>query len=176
MNHYHYLATLSTLWHDATSRYQKGAHKAETLFSSQEDQDFIRSIGATPQEIFDFIEDYISGGEPDFATFAVLQDIRRSYFLEVQGGVFSSMRLVPSLLPARDEELAGIRWLPRIIPKAMAKLRGELDPDIMYCCGGDRRFFKENNIHPGDFLRVVWRSGGNREQIAQWVVKRSTGN
>ena len=60
-----------------------------------------------------------------------------------------------------------------IIPKTKAKLRGELPPSLMYCCGGDRRFFQEYNIHPAEFLSLVWRQEGNDAAIVDWVVKRS---
>jgi len=49
----------------------------------------------------------------------------------------------------QDRRCAGIEWLPRIIPKTKAKLRGELR-DLMYCCGGDRRFFQAHSIHPAN--------------------------
>jgi hypothetical protein len=48
-----------------------------------------------------------------------------------------------------------------------------MNPDLMYGCGGDRKFFLENDIHPGEFLRVVWACGEDDEAIVQWAVKRS---
>jgi hypothetical protein len=75
-------------------------------------------------------------------------------------------------LPAKDSEIEGIRWLPRIIPKARAKLRGELPPETMFCCGGDRHFFHHNNIHPSEFLGIVRRAGEDDQKIIDWVVQR----
>jgi hypothetical protein len=43
----------------------------------------------------------------------------------------------------------------------------------MYCCGGDRRFFKEHDILPSEFLGVVWRNGDRDEATIDWVVARS---
>jgi hypothetical protein len=47
---------------------------------------------------------------------------------------------------------------------------GELDPDVMYGCGGDRNFLAKNGgIHPADFLRHVWASGGDDSKIVAWI-------
>ena len=61
------------------------------------------------------------------------------------------------------------RWLPRLIFKARLKLRGEMDPEIMYGCGGDRQFFVKYDIHPADFLRAVWASGGDQAKVLAFV-------
>jgi len=59
--------------------------------------------------------------------------------------------------------------LPRLIEKAKAKLRGEMPPELMYCCGGDRAFLREHGIHPADFLREVWAAGDDTKKILQYV-------
>jgi hypothetical protein len=61
--------------------------------------------------------------------------------------------------------------LPRLIPKAEAKLRGEMPADLMYCCGGDRKFFKTHNIDPAEFLRKVWDARGNQAEVVAWVKR-----
>ena len=43
----------------------------------------------------------------------------------------------------------------------------------MYGCGGDRRFFKQHDIHPSEFLQVVWQAGDNDKAIVDWVAKRA---
>jgi hypothetical protein len=68
----------------------------------------------------------------------------------------------------------GIAWLPRLLPKARAKLRGELPESLMYSCGGDRGFFKEHDIQPGEFLNLVWRHETDDAAIVEWVVGRSS--
>ena len=78
-----------------------------------------------------------------------------------------------SSLPARTEAVRGITWLPRLLPKARAKLRGELPPSLMYGCGGDRKFFKERDILPAEFLSLVWRHEADDAAIVDWVVRRS---
>ena len=60
-------------------------------------------------------------------------------------------------------------WLPRIIAKAQAKLRGEMSSDIMFGCGGDRAFLRKVGIDPAQFLRVVWNAGDDLEHIVEYV-------
>ena len=43
----------------------------------------------------------------------------------------------------------------------------------MYCCGGDRRFFKGHDILPAEFLGLIWRNGDNDAATIAWVVARS---
>ena len=57
-------------------------------------------------------------------------------------------------LPSMGASLGGFRWLPRLMAKAHAKLRGEMPPELMYGCGGDRPFLKQLGIHPADFLKA----------------------
>lgn len=77
-----------------------------------------------------------------------------------------------SSLPAKSDAVRGIEWLPRIVPKALAKLRGEMPDDLMYGCGGDRRFFKTHGIHPAEFLAVVSHFEKDVERIYDWVEAR----
>jgi hypothetical protein len=39
----------------------------------------------------------------------------------------------------------------------------------MYSCGGDRAFLHQHDIHPADFLRVVWAARGDHGKIAAYV-------
>jgi hypothetical protein len=129
-------------------------------------------MGMNKIDVFDFAEDWVCEGEPDLASFLLIHEHRRDYFWEVQNRVESSERLDSTKLPAKDSEIEGIRWLPRIIPKARAKLRGELPPETMFCCGGDRHFFHHNKIHPSEFLGIVRRAGEDDQKIIDWVVQR----
>ncbi|MCC5807958.1 MAG: DUF5069 domain-containing protein [Opitutales bacterium] len=171
MNH-DWQKELYALWGRAVLRFRETKNTAESLFAA-EDRALIDRIGATPQEVFDFVEDFCSGGDPDFTTFALLADIRRHYFLEQQGGRRSGKVLDIDALPAKSDAVEGIEWLPRIIPKALAKLRGELHPDIMYLCGGDRAFFRRHDIHPAEFLRIVETHEDDPGAVVRWVVTRS---
>jgi hypothetical protein len=79
----------------------------------------------------------------------------------------------PAAWPGKSEEIEGIRWLPRILPKVRAKLRGELPSSMMYCCGGDRAFFQAHDILPAEFLNLAWRHEHDDAAIIAWVVARS---
>jgi hypothetical protein len=127
-------------------------------------------------DIFDYVEDWICEGTPDLATFLLIHDIRRDFFIEEQKGIHSKKKLRSKDLPGKHEEIEGIVWLPRIIPKARAKLRGELPTETMFCCGGDRAFLQKNDIHPVEFLRITQKAGDQDEIIVQWVVQRIKSN
>ena len=125
------------------------------------------------QEFFDFLDDSVRYKLPHFfTTMVMVQDVRRSYFLEIQKGEHSEHEIKITDLPPKPEEAKGIVWLPRIIKKAKAKLRGEMPPELMYCCGGDRKFFATNDVHPAEFLRIVWKAGDDEEFIINWVKHR----
>jgi hypothetical protein len=158
------------LFHDSVSRYQAGHQKASGLVDD-EGRELLKSIGYTEQEFFDFVEDFAKGGLPTLETALEIAAVRRDYFLNEQGGKRSTHQIDMAALPSKDAEVAGIGWLPRLIPKAEAKLRGEMPSDLMYGCGGDRKFFRTNSIDPAEFLRQVWKAGGKNEAVVEWVVR-----
>jgi hypothetical protein len=94
-------------------------------------------------------------------------------FSECQHGRASTVVLDVDRMPAKTDAIRGIEWLPRIIPKTKAKLRGELPAALMYCCGGDRSFFKTHDIFPAEFLSLVWRHEHDGNAIVEWVLRRS---
>ena len=78
-------------------------------------------------------------------------------------------------LPAKKDEVDGIPWLPRLIEKARAKLRGEMPPELMYGCGGDRPFLRSMNVELAEFLRLVWICESDNRRIVDYVKqKRAT--
>ncbi len=170
--HHDYQQRLTQIWNDAVDRY-KGGHTTPEGFLSEGELANLASIGMNEMDVFDFAEDWVREGEPDLATFLLIHDARRDYFLREQQENPSKNKLDSSTLPAKTDEVQGIRWLPRIIPKARAKLKGELPPDTMFCCGGDRNFFRTNDVHPSEFLRVVKEAGNDDDAIIDWVVSRS---
>ena len=151
--------------------YKNGIQNAEAMFSKEE-KVFLRSIGATPQEIFDFVEDWCDDGVPDPETALAITKIRRNYFFQEQQGRFPEKPISESEFPSRSASLAGMEWFPRIIAKARAKLRGELPLDLMYSCGGDRRFLNKVSINPVEFLQTVWEAGDNVDHIVKFVTDR----
>ena len=157
------------LFDRCTSAYQKGEHDYNGYFSP-DDLAFLGSIGYKPREFFDFDEDFCEEDEPSLSTALLIAAARRDYFLTVQHGTASTKTLTRDDIPGFGDELEGLAYFPRILAKANAKLRGELDPDLMYCCGGDRNFLKKNgDIHPADFLRHVWACGEDTKKLADWI-------
>lgn len=155
------------------AQYQAGNRDFRTYYSA-DDHAFLKSIGYKPRELFDFVEDFADDGSPSTSTALLIAAVRRDYFLVEQNGQHSSHEITAANLPSFGDQLGGIPYLPRIITKARAKLKGELDPDIMYCCGGDRNFLAKNgHIHPADFLRHVWAADGDDEKILAYVKSQS---
>jgi hypothetical protein len=133
-----------------------------------EDLAFLGSIGCKKREFFDFVEDFVDEGVPSPTTALLVAAVRRDYFMVVQKGVLSERVLTRDELPTFGEELGGVGYLPRILAKARAKLRGELDPDIMFGCGGDRNFLAKNGDMPAaDFLRHVWAAGEDDGKVLE---------
>lgn len=130
---------------------------------------FLGTLGATGQELFDYVEDFCRYSEPPYEQILAVTAIRRCFFEEIQHGIPSQFEIDPNELPSKTEELAGIRWLPRIIAKARAKLRGELDASTMYGCGGDRPFVERIGMSLSEFLQLVWDAEGDDQKIIDAV-------
>ncbi len=161
------------LFERCVGSYRAGNQNFHSHYRPQ-DLEFLASIGCQPREFFDFVEDYCDEGSPLPSTALLVAAVRRDYFLSVQDGKASEApRLTRDGIPGFGETLAEIPYLPRILAKARAKLRGELDPDLMYGCGGDRNFLRKNGqIHPADFLRQVWICGDDEQMLVSWLRRR----
>ncbi|MCB1203222.1 MAG: DUF5069 domain-containing protein [Verrucomicrobiae bacterium] len=162
----------NALFERCLARYRSGDTDFETYYS-EDDLAFLDSIGYRKREFFDFVEDLAEMGEPSLTTAVMIASVRRDYLAEIMGGKKSTHILDPSTLPAKTSETEGIVWFPRILAKARAKLRGELDPNTMYCCGGDRAFLKRHDIAPADFLRAVWAAGDDDQAVLDYVRRNS---
>ncbi len=174
MKHYDFAQKFHALHDRAAGLYAKGQRGAATFFSPTETA-WLAANGLTAQHLFDYAEDFSNYGEPGADLALAIELVRRDYFLNAQGGKTSPTVLEEEALPAKAEAVRGIEWLPRLIPKARAKLRGELPATLMYCCGGDRKFFKAHDILPAEFLSLVWRNLANDEAVVEWVVRRAAG-
>lgn len=170
MNNYTWQTTFRALFDRCLKQFRSGETDFTTWFSPA-DQDFLKSIGCREREFFDFVDDHANagGGEPAVETALLIAAARRDYLNAVQHGKTSDKTVKPSELPAKTAEMDGIPWLPRIIAKARAKLRGEMDPDTMFGCGGDRAFCSKHDLHPADFLRAVWAAGDDDQRILSFV-------
>ena len=111
-------------------------------------------------------------GEPDLETVLDVQRIRRDYFLGILHGKWTGQVVPMSALPLKTEAVDGIAWLPRLIVKARLKLRGEMPPDLMYGCGGDRPFLRRMGFTLPGFLERVRDCGDDDLAIVE-AVKRS---
>ncbi len=160
-----------SLYHRAVTAYGEGRSNPQTMFDDA-DRAFLKSIGATDQEIFDYVEDGFDSGDPSYEDVLAVTEIRYDYFLKELNGVFPAQFIRESSLPRKTDAVAGISWLPRIIAKARAKLRGELPPELMYGCGGDRPFLRRAGIRLQEFLRVVRDAGPLDEPIIDYYKER----
>jgi hypothetical protein len=158
-----------SLFDRCTALYQSGNRDFESYYTG-EDLAFLSTIGYRRREFFDFIEDFCEENEPTPSTALLIAAARRDYFLVIQKGITSTRQITRDELPTFGDTLDGFTYLPRILAKARAKLRGELDPDIMYGCGGDRAFLARNaSLHPADFLRIVWAAGDDDQAVVKAI-------
>ena len=155
-------------------RYRAGRQTPTTMFESGE-VEFLIGIGCSAQVLFDFVEDGIDGS-PTYDEVEEVTAIRRDFLLKEMNGAASGKVIDAANLPAKSDAVDGISWLPRIIPKAKAKLRGEMPPELMYGCGGDRPFLKSVNVGLGEFLQVVRRSGDDDRKVIDFVKERAGRN
>ncbi len=174
LSHYTWSTRFLTLFAACSARFERG----DTDFSGYygaEDLAFLSSIGCKPREFFDFVEDQANYGDPRAEVALLIAAVRRDYLLVMQHGQLSARETTPDQLPPKVEAVEGIPWLPRLIAKARLKLKGEMDPEIMYGCGGDRQFFIKYDIHPADFLRTVWAAGDDDARIIAHVKRQAGG-
>ena len=155
----------------ALSAFRSGRSSVATLCDSA-DTAFLLSSGCSVQELYDFVEDAVDYGEPDLETVLDVQRIRRDYFLGILHGKWTGQVVPMSALPLKTEAVDGIAWLPRLIVKARLKLRGEMPPDLMYGCGGDRPFLRRMGLTLPGFLELVRDCGDDNLAIVE-AVKRS---
>lgn len=166
-------ARLGKLWDLAVDRYRAGTRSAAALFNAAEAAD-LAALGSTAQEFYDYAEDFVNGGEPDRDTAVAIELVRHQHFTGALGGRRSGRVLDEATMPPKSASVRGITWLPRILPKARAKLAGELPPSLMYSCGGDRHFFRTYGLKAPEFLDVV-RQKDDAGVIA-WVEARARAN
>ena len=158
------------VWERGVAAWKTGRKSARTMFAPG-DVAFLAGIGCTAQELFDFVDDSLRYEDVDFETVLAVTAIRREYFLDVMQGKPTG-RVVPMrALPAKSAAVDGIAWLPRLIAKARIKLRGELNPDLMYGCAGDRPFLRKHHMTLPQFLQLVWDQGDDDRAIVDAVKK-----
>ena len=152
----------------AVEKYLAGRREPETLVTAEQAA-FLASLGTTPQELYDFVEDWCELGEPSFETVLDITAVRAEYFRREQNSKPASRVVNLDSVPRGGAKLGGFAWLPRIIAKARAKLRGEMPTDIMFGCRADRAFLKSVAAEPAEFLRAVWDAGNDDQHILAYV-------
>ncbi len=160
------------VWIRAVKAYEAGRDRPETCIPAS-DRSFLESLGVTAQELFDFAEDWVGYSDPTLDEVVALTSIQRDYFLTDRAGKPPGPRRDSRSLPAKTDQVDGIAWLPRLIVKARLKLAGELPPDLMYGCGGDRPFLRRMRIGLAEFLQKVRDSRGNDRLLIEFVKERS---
>jgi hypothetical protein len=163
MSDYDWAERFRQCWDRAVETYRNG-NRQPVSYPAMPD------IGCSSQEMYDYAED---APELSHDTALLITAARRDFFLVVQHGQPTGHVIPVSDFPPKDAEVAGFAWLPRLILKARCKLRGELPAELMYGCGGDRAFFKKVNVHPADFLRVVWAARADDQKIIEYVKQCS---
>ncbi len=163
--------TFQRVYASGVAAWKSGRRTPAALFDSS-DRAFLASIGCSDQELFDFIDDSLDWGEPDFETVLAVQSIRRDYFLNILGGKPPQRIASMDDLPSKAAAVDGISWLPRLIAKARLKLRGEMPPELMYGCAGDRPFLRRMNLTLPQFLELVRDCGSDDRKIIE-AVKQS---
>jgi len=157
------------LYRRCVALYQEGNKDFHSYYNAA-DMEFLAEIGYKPRELFDFVEDYVDEGVPSESAALLIASVRRDYFQVVQDSKPSEREVARDELPSFGDKVGEIAYLPRILTKARAKLAGELHPDVMFSCGGDRKFLREQgDIHAADFLRRVWASDGDDQKIVDWL-------
>ena len=169
-----WISTFEDVYQRAVAAYRAGRTRPGTMFD-ESDVAFLASIGATAQEIFDYVEDWVHGGEPSYEDVLAVTAIRNEFFRTKMNGAFPEKLVEERNLPAKADAVEGVAWLPRIIAKARAKLRGELPPELMYGCGGDRPFLRRAGIPLPEFLTVVRDSGDDDQAIIDFYKGRAQG-
>jgi hypothetical protein len=159
------------LYQRAVAAYQAGRTTSQSMFD-ESDANMLASIGATAQEIFDYVEDASYGGDPSFEDVLEVTAIRYEYFRGALDGAPPEKLIEERELPRKTDAVDGVSWLPRIIAKARGKLRGELPPDLMYGCGGDRPFLRRAGIRLPEFLTFVRDAGDDDQSIVDFYKNK----
>lgn len=169
-------STLSKIHTWAVEAYRAGQRDADALVMP-EHRDFLKRIGVSSQVVKDYAEDFVKHAAPDAATFIAVAEARKQFFHTTQRSIPATRIVQEPELPLREEQWDGIPWLPRIAMKARCFLEGTLCDDVMYGCGGDRRFIAEHHLSLPGFLEIVRGSEGAPEKIVAAVkASRLAGN
>lgn len=159
---------LARIHAEAREAYDAGCRGPDGI-ASPAALEFLKTIGVSPQFLYDCVDDRVRYGEPDLQAFLAVCEIRAGYFRDVMKGAPAPRTVNECELPPKTQEFDGIAWLPRIIRKAQCFLTGCLCPDIMYGCGGDRAFLAKHHVTLQDFLSNVRDTEGDPARMAAFL-------
>ena len=161
-----------TLFRNAVERFHERPQTPVDRFFLPDECSILADIGYKPAEMHAYIQDYATKGDPSPSTILLIAATRRAFFITSQRGIFGNAKPVKEEdLPAENDAFQEIRYLPRMIRKAEAKLHGTLDENVMYYCEKDREFLrKHGNIHPADFLQMTWAAHGDKQKMVSSVL------
>ena len=100
MKNYTYQKSLKIIWKGAVSRYIEGCRDVECYFDATTLTE-LASIGLSAMDVYDYAEDFVIQGEPDFETFLMVSEVRRDYFLTEQDGAPSANTIDSKTLPPK---------------------------------------------------------------------------
>jgi hypothetical protein len=172
VSHYDFAPRFTEAYHCAEEAYRRDPASTLSAIATKSGA-WLAANGLTNQALYDYVDDDARYGEPGIHRALMIESVRRDYFLNVQEARTSATFLDVDAMPPKDAEVDGIAWLPRLITKARAKLRGELPPSLMYGCGGDRAFLQDYDLDPAEFLSAVWRHDAQPAAIAAWIHSRT---
>ena len=161
-----------SLLRNAVARYHERPQTTASNFFLPDEIQLLADIGYTPAEMFAYVLDYATVGDPSPSTILLIAAARRTFFLTAQRGISGNAKPVKAAdLPSPDDDFQGIPYLPRIIRKAEAKLHGTLDTGLMYYDEQDRIVLREHgNIHPADVLYLAWTAHGDKQKMVKGVL------
>ena len=99
--------SLEAVYDKAVILYRDGKRDDSAYFTDDE-KSFLASVGLRPINVYDYAEDFVTGGEPDWETFLLIAAARRDYFLFEQKGVASPAEIRADQLPSKRATLDGI--------------------------------------------------------------------
>ena len=120
MNHYDYHTRLKALWEKGVEDYSNGG-RVPGAYLTEEERAFLGEIGANEQDLYDFTDDSIRYGEPDFEMFWAVQSMRFNYFKMIMKNRPGDYIAPMAAYSPKDAEINGIPLAPQDNPKSQTQ-------------------------------------------------------
>ena len=76
---------LRAIYDKAVSLYREG-NRDDASYFTEDETSFLASVGLRPINVYDYAEDFVTSGEPDWETYLLIAAARRDHFLFEQTG------------------------------------------------------------------------------------------